>query len=190
MVASSFSLLHADLPVCIGYQAAGRRVETRHCLLPARADSVSAARRFVRDVSEDWSPRPRRLEMLLENLGIVVSELVTNALVHAYAAVGAPVAPADPFAGDPGPLSLCLIREPCDTGVERVVFAVADPSSDAPVAASAQQAAGGLWGLCESGRGMTLVEALADDWGWRRVRGPGGSESAGKVVWALFELAC
>src|SRR5260221_13488773 len=98
MVASSFSLLHADLPVCIGYQAAGRRVHTRHCLLPARADSVSAARRFVRDVSEDWSPRPRRLDTLLENLGIVVSELVTNALVHAYAAIG-PSGPgrADPF---------------------------------------------------------------------------------------------
>jgi hypothetical protein len=189
MVASSFSLLHADLPVCIGYQAAGRRVETRHCLLPARADSVSAARRFVRDVSEDWTPRPRRLETLLENLGVVVSELVTNALVHAYAAAAAERA--DPF-GDPGPLSLCLIHEPCDSGdgVERVVFAVADPSSQAPVAASTRQAVGGLWELCESGRGMTLVEALADDWGWRRVRGPGGAEPAGKVVWALFELAC
>ena len=191
MVASSFSLLHADLPVCIGYQAAGRRVETRHCLLPARADSVSAARRFVRDVSEDWTPRPRRLETLLENLGVVVSELVTNALVHAYGAIPAAAPAADRF-GDPGPLSLCLIHEPCDApdGVERVVFAVADPSSKAPVAATAQQAAGGLWGLCESGRGMTLVEALADDWGWRRVRVPGGAEPAGKVVWALFELAC
>ena len=189
MVASTYSLLHADLPVCIGYQAAGRRVETRHCLLPARADSVSAARRFVRDVSEDWTPRRRRLETLLDNLGVVVSELVTNALVHAYGPAGAP---ADRLGGDAGPLSLCLIHEPCDSpdGLERVVFAVADPSSQAPVAATPQQAVGGLWGLCESGRGMTLVEALADDWGWRRVRVPGGSEPAGKVVWALFELAC
>jgi hypothetical protein len=214
MVASSFSLLHADLPVCIGYQAAGRRVETRHCLLPARVESVSAARRFVRDVSEDWTPRPRRLEMLLENLAVVVSELVTNALVHAYGATSANSVDSADSAnsaavnslaaidssgsvgsdryGDAGPLSLCLIHEPRDTpgGVERVVFAVADPSSQAPVTASAQQAAGGLWGLCESGRGMTLVAALADDWGWRRVRAPGGAEPAGKVVWALFELAC
>jgi hypothetical protein len=37
---------------------------------------------------------------------------------------------------------------------------------------------------------MTLVEALADDWGWRRVRPADGAEPAGKVVWALFELAC
>ena len=49
MVASgyAYSLLHADLPVCIGYQAVGRSVSTRHCVLPARAESVSAARRFV-----------------------------------------------------------------------------------------------------------------------------------------------
>jgi hypothetical protein len=35
-----------------------------------------------------------------------------------------------------------------------------------------------------------LVEALADDWGWRRFRAPGEAEPSGKVVWALFELAC
>lgn len=188
MVASSYSLLHADLPVCIGYGAAGSRVDTRRCLLPARADSVSAARRFVRDVSEHWErTRPGRMETVLDNLGIVVSELVTNALLHAYSSTeSTPGAEA-------GRISLCLIHELCGSvgpGTERVVFAVADPSAEAPVAPDAERSAGGLWGLCESGRGMTLVEALADDWGWRRVRPPGGAEPAGKVVWALFELAC
>jgi anti-sigma regulatory factor (Ser/Thr protein kinase) len=188
MVASSYSLLHADLPVCIGYGAAGSRVDTRRCLLPARADSVSAARRFVRDVSEHWERMwPGRMDTVLDNLGIVVSELVTNALVHAYSSVeGGP-------GSEAGRISLCLIHELCQSvepGVERVVFAVADPSAEAPVAPDPERSAGGLWGLCESGRGMTLVEALADDWGWRRVRPPGGAEPAGKVVWALFELAC
>jgi anti-sigma regulatory factor (Ser/Thr protein kinase) len=184
MVASAFSLLHADLPVCIGYQAVSRQVETRHCLLPARAESVSAARRFVRDVSEDWTPRPRRLDSLLSDLGLVVSELVTNALVHAYGLSGGRVD------GDAGPISLCLIHEPCDTGLERVVFAVADPSADSPLTAGPECLEGGVRNLRESGRGMMLVEALADDWGWRRVRGPGSAVPTGKVVWALFELAC
>jgi anti-sigma regulatory factor (Ser/Thr protein kinase) len=184
MVASAFTLLHADLPVCIGYQAVSRQVETRHCLLPARAESVSAARRFVREVSEDWSPRPSNLDSVLADLGVVVSEMVTNALVHAFGM---------PDAGqefEAGPISLCLIHEPCDMGIERVVFAVADPSADSPLALGPECLTGGVRELRESGRGMTLVEALADDWGWRRVRGPAGAEPAGKVVWALFELAC
>ncbi|MBS2538514.1 hypothetical protein KGQ20_37795, partial [Catenulispora sp. NF23] len=136
MVASgyAYSLLHADLPVCIGYQAVGRSVSTRHCVLPARAESVSAARRFVRDVAEDWRGRPERFATLLENLGIVVSELVTNALVHAYEAV-LPGRTCD----ESDLISLCLVHEPCDTadgeaGIERVLFAVADPSAASPVA--------------------------------------------------------
>jgi anti-sigma regulatory factor (Ser/Thr protein kinase) len=186
MVASAFSLLHADLPLCIGYQAGGQ-VETRHCLLPARAESVSAARRFVREVSASWSPRPSNLDAVLADLGVVVSELVTNALLHAYAL------PSSPARGsEAGPVSMCVIHEPCDTaaGIERVVFAVADPSADSPLTATADSLDGGLRELRESGRGMTLVEALADDWGWRRVRGPEGGRPAGKVVWASFELAC
>ncbi|NUP49169.1 MAG: ATP-binding protein [Catenulispora sp.] len=188
---SSYSLLHADLPVCIGYQAVGRSASTRHCVLPARAESVSAARRFVRDVAEDWRGEPARFATLLENLGIVVSELVTNALLHAYDVVRPERQGAD--AADL--ISLCLVHEPCDlrdgeAGVERVLFAVADPSAVSPVAPSPARAADGLWGLDESGRGMYLVEALADDWGWRRFRAPGAAEPSGKVVWALFELAC
>ena len=124
------------------------------------------------------------MDVVLADLSVVVSELVTNALVHAYSAV------ASRRGGEAGPITLCLIHEPCESGMERVVFAVTDPSVESPLSPGLEDVGGDVCELWESGRGMTLVEALADDWGWRRVRSRDGMAPAGKIVWALFELAC
>jgi anti-sigma regulatory factor (Ser/Thr protein kinase) len=99
---------------------------------------------------------------LIEDAVLAVSELVTNAI----AAVG--MLGATP-AGSPG-VSLVVAAHGQGVRIE-----VAD-SSPAPLPVA--------WGegseSDESGRGLSVVDALAEHWGWR----PGG---VGKVVWC--ELA-
>lgn len=78
------------------------------------------------------------LEPMYDDLAIVVSELVTNAVRHAQA-----------------PVSLEL-----QANAERVTVAVADGSPAAPVARDAPDDS-------EGGRGMALVGLLAADTGFR-----------------------
>jgi Histidine kinase-like ATPase domain len=117
---------------------------------PARA-----AREFAVATLQRWDAAQRS-----EDVAIVVSELVTNALRHAR-----------PTAGGSQPSSrvrLALLQPgPC------VLCAVADPSRAAPAVKSADV-------LAEAGRGLHVVDALADRWGYTP------PTDAGKVVWAMF----
>ena len=94
-----------------------------------------------------------------DDIAIVVSELVTNALRHALPA------------GEPGPrrpVRLGLLQPgPC------VLCAVADPGRTVPVAAETDV-------LAETGRGLHVVSALADLWGYTT------PSDKGKAVWAMF----
>lgn len=70
-----------------------------------------------------------------------------------------------------------------------LVCAVRDPSQRAPITADSMGC--GTSPLAdfaddnaESGRGLFLVEAFSDSWGWETVE----DNPAGKVVWALFRL--
>ncbi len=102
-----------------------------------------------------WGATDRR-----EDIAIVVSELLTNALRHALPGPGAP-RPRCPFRLgllQPGPCLLC---------------AVADPSQQPPVPKEPGY-------LAETGRGLHVISALADTWGYTT---PSGT---GKVVWAMF----
>ncbi|MFD5874130.1 ATP-binding protein [Streptomyces sp. NPDC060322] len=138
------------------------------CTLPARFEAVGGARRFTRTTLASWD-----LGDHFDDVALVVSELVTNALRHAL--------PAD------------AARERQDTTVRlhlmrwasRLVCAVRDPSEKSPVAGEAPDSA-------ESGRGLFLVESFSDCWGWHPSPVPAGSPSPdggfGKVVWALFRL--
>jgi Histidine kinase-like ATPase domain len=122
-------------------------------------------------------------EPLAETLILLVSELVTNAVVHTgHAAVlrlslpGATAAqPTDagapPTDGAVPPTDAAVPPAAPAAGTVRVE--VADGSSRAPVPRCAGSEATG-------GRGLALVDCLADRWGW-------SPEGAGKSIWCELD---
>ncbi|MFI1359674.1 ATP-binding protein [Streptomyces sp. NPDC020898] len=136
------------------------------CSLPARYEAVREARQFSRRTLSQWDIGDR-----FDDVCLVVSELVTNALRHAL-----PTDTPLPSAQEP-PVRLHLMRW---TG--RLVCAVRDPSRDSPVAYDAEEFSEDF--AAESGRGLFLVDSFSDSWGWHPLSGSLG----GKVVWALFRL--
>ena len=129
------------------------RIATR--TLGPDAGSVHAARDFTLATLHRWGAAERG-----EDIAIVVTELLTNALRHAR-----------PWPGDrspPRPIRLGLLQPgSC------VLCAVADPSRAVPVPQ-------GRSSLAETGRGLQIIRGLSDIWGYT-VLG-----DAGKVVWAAF----
>jgi anti-sigma regulatory factor (Ser/Thr protein kinase) len=123
--------------------------------LGADARSVRAARDFTLATLLRWGAAQRG-----EDVAIVVSELLTNALRHALPDPRQTPARSQIRLGllQPGPCVLC---------------AVADPSRRLPVLKEPGD-------LAETGRGLHVIGALADAWGYTT---PG---DAGKVVWAMF----
>ena len=132
------------------------------CALPARYEAVREARRFTRKTLEQWN-----LDDRFDDVCLVVSELVTNALRH-----GLPAGTPRPREQDP-PVRLHLMR-----WTERLVCAVRDPSDDSPVTRDSDDFS------AESGRGLFLVDSFSDGWGWHPMAGA----LSGRVVWALFRL--
>jgi anti-sigma regulatory factor (Ser/Thr protein kinase) len=134
------------------------RIATR--TLGADAGSVRAARDFAIATVHRWGTAERS-----QDIAIVVSELLTNALRHAL-----------PGSGDTRRSGDTRLRRPIQLGLLQpgpcVLCAVADPSTAAP----ALQARGSL---AETGRGLHIVCALSDQWGYT-------PSETGKVVWAMF----
>jgi hypothetical protein len=124
----------------------------------ADARSVRAARDFAVATVQRWGTTQR-----CEDIAIVVSELLTNALRHAVAE------PRE--AWPPSPIRLGLLQPG-----PSVLCAVADPSRIAPVPKHPSL-------LAETGRGLHVIGALADAWGYTT---PGDT---GKVVWAMFSAS-
>jgi anti-sigma regulatory factor (Ser/Thr protein kinase) len=116
-------------------------------------ESAGRARRSARTMLTDW-----RLGHLAEDVDLVVSELVTNALLHTGA-------------GEDGANK---IRLELDLNGRRLTLRVVDSSALPPLPEEAADTA-------ESGRGLLLVEALAAEWDWEDL-------PDGKAVWAAFDL--
>ncbi|MGA5702970.1 ATP-binding protein [Peterkaempfera bronchialis] len=140
------------------------------CTLTPRYEAVKTARDFTRNSLHRWG-----LGELFDDIALVASELVTNALRHALqlragdAQGRIPTQPQHGPAAEQLPIRISLVHR-----APQVVFAVSDPSSAGPVARDADY-------IAESGRGLHLVDSFSRSWGWHPLAG------AGKVVWALFE---
>jgi anti-sigma regulatory factor (Ser/Thr protein kinase) len=108
-------------------------------VLPGTPESASAARRMVRQVLGDGHPAS-------ETVQLVVSELMTNAIVHSKS--GAPGGTVT-VALCPGPGGVLVqVRDDGGPSQPRLTSVAADPSNGA-----------------EQGYGLLLVDALADRWG-------------------------
>jgi anti-sigma regulatory factor (Ser/Thr protein kinase) len=110
-----------------------RRAQARY---PRHRASVKAARTFARQIATEW-----KLDALVHDLVLVVSELVTNAIVHGTTAQGREVG----LTFDLNPMRLRVeVRDPGDG-----TPAVREDSSDDD----------------ENGRGLHIVDATVDRWG-------------------------
>jgi anti-sigma regulatory factor (Ser/Thr protein kinase) len=117
--------------------------------------SVRAAREFTLATLRRWGAAERS-----EDIAIVVSELLTNALRHALPALGA--------ARPRRSIQLGLLQSG-----PRVLCAVADPRKATPAPLTPDP-------LAESGHGLHIICALSDTWGYAILG------DTGKVVWAAF----
>jgi anti-sigma regulatory factor (Ser/Thr protein kinase) len=126
---------------------------TRHIrrVLPARPEAIAEARRAVRGLLVDAAAR--------DTLELLVSELVTNSVVHAGL-------------GPEDPISVHITGR-----ADRVRLAVRDsgPGFDEP-------SANGHDELAPGGRGCVIVDALADAWGI-------DGDAAGCTVWCEIAVA-
>ena len=128
---------------------------TASCLLSGAPESVAVSRGFTRATLQAWG-----LTALSTAAELVVSELVTNALRHAVPAARRPAAAR--------PVRLRLIAQP-----PLVMCEVSDPGGGIPVLREPSPAA-------ESGRGLHVVAAYSERWGWNL------RDGGGKIVWALL----
>ena len=116
---------------------------------------VGLARDFTASTLRQWGVAER-----CDDIAIVVSELVTNALQHALPASGSSAAG--------WPIQLGLIHPG-----HRIMCAVTDASTEVPVPREPDF-------YDETGRGLQVIAALSDRWGCT------ASGDKGKVIWALF----
>jgi anti-sigma regulatory factor (Ser/Thr protein kinase) len=119
------------------------------------ATSLKSIRRFIHETMDVWD-----LSSLTDDLTLVVNELTTNAVLHALTTTS----------GARGKAWVGMARTH-----HTVVCAVADPSPTPPTQAKTTH-------LADSGRGLLIVEALSDKWGYAT------SKPGGKTVWARITL--
>lgn len=160
-------------------QATPGVADAASCPLTPTDESVHTARRFTASTLHTWDLTP-----LHDDATLIVSELVTNALRHALQTSAAPPcsslppprgvpgsSPSPLTAGRPMQFDLHLLRHH-----RHVLCAVTDPADSAP----AQR---GTDPFTPGGRGLHIIAALSQDWGWSPL------SHGGKNVWALLHAA-
>jgi anti-sigma regulatory factor (Ser/Thr protein kinase) len=125
--------------------------------LVAMGTAPRLARQHARAVLREWAA-----DHLDADAGLVLSELVTNALLAVQAA------------SRPEPVRLWMLGH----AETEVILLVWDAAGPVPVRSAPDPGS-------EHGRGLVLVEALAARWGHYRPAG----QQRGKVVWAALSLA-
>jgi anti-sigma regulatory factor (Ser/Thr protein kinase) len=126
--------------------------------LAATPDAAKAARQFTRNTLRQWE-----LDDLNDDALLVVSELVTNAVIH-----GVPDVCEDTDT-DEQPILLRLVNK-----TTSVLCVVHDTSCAAPYVTGGDA-------LAENCRGLHIVAELSSTWGWTP------SKQHGKYVWAVLE---
>lgn len=129
----------------------------RELALASGLDQAARAREFVRATLPAVVERPVPTRFF-EDVETVVSELVTNALIHAAAV-------------EPTHAAVLLVLESDELGLR---IGVTDRADTAPTPRTAGEDD-------THGRGLTIVALLAADWGVEPVAG-----GVGKTVWARF----
>ncbi|WP_329415866.1 ATP-binding protein [Streptomyces sp. NBC_00704] len=122
--------------------------------LAGSREEFAQARDFTHRTLDHWS-----LDHCTDDALTVVTELAANAVLH-----GLPHTSAD----------RCRVRLRLTLRRSHLVCAVTDPSDSLPVYPHPGDS------LLEHGRGLHIVEALSEHWGWTR-RCP-----VGKTVWAML----
>ncbi|MEU5207816.1 ATP-binding SpoIIE family protein phosphatase [Streptomyces sp. NPDC020742] len=150
-----------------GTGAGGAAGRARRAGLPGDPQAAAAARRFVRDSFADWTAR--RLpgaegltDRLAEETVLLVSELVTNAVVHAGTTVELccrlDPAPEREDPAEPGPAPLPgVVVEVSDRHPTQPVRARGPAADDGP--------GGEAVGAEGAGHGLQLISAVAEAWG-------------------------
>ncbi|MBG6090740.1 ATP-binding protein [Actinomadura viridis] len=133
---------------------------TARRVLPAEPTSPKEARAFTRATLREWGVDGAAADDAL----VAVSELVTNALQHGLRGLPRPL-PA-------GPIQLVLLGHP-----RRLVVTVTDPGERTPEPIAPDPVRSP-----EGGRGLLVLGALSDAWGWAPLA------TGGKAVWAAFDL--
>jgi hypothetical protein len=154
-------------------------------LLEPHYGSVAFARETTRDALRLWG-----MEAIFDDISLVVSELVTNALRHGLHLGPSPhddtcqvsrMVSRSPFQepNQSRPVGSPALEFMLAFTSSSLACAVRDPDLTPPTLRPLESDRGSGWGL-------HLVDSLTSSWGWAVL--PAEGRATGKVVWALFSL--